>query len=547
MPTPTQLPPGSPINRQMTEKEAQVTRRILIEIANRKIEGLRLYEPLPHQEAFHSSKCREKVVRGSNRAGKTLCSAVEVARAVTGQDPHNKYPKNDGIWYCVGKDGRQVGQIMWKKLARPGSYRMIRDLATGQWRAFRPNDAGDEARAHEAKPAPPLIPRRLIKEISWENKKEGLPKIVRLTNGWEMHFFSSLGKPPQGSDINGAWFDEEIVDADWYPEIAARLVDRRGHFVWSATPQSGTDELYSLHERAERQVETGVPVEERTIEEFVMLIGENRFMTPMQIKEFVDKLTDEERNVRIGGEFAMMSAKVFPEYDRETHDVDYFQIPPDWTRYASVDPGRQVCAVLFGAVPPPDMGDFFYLYDELYIRNCDAEMFGERMAEKVGGQTIYQMLIDHQQSRVTEMGSGLSIESQYSRALAKRKIACSLTGSAFTWGVADPRAGVEACRPWFSIRSDGKCKLRVMRDKVPNFIAEIKKYRYKRTRGVIMEIPEDRGFVHQMANFRYLVQSNPKWVRPREGHVALSGAYKRLLDKKKKNQGDDAGVLKLGP
>lgn len=532
---------------QLTNYDLKLLHKLLTEKARRSIEGLRLYQAMPTQEAFHFCRLPERLLRGSNRSGKTLSGAIELARAVTGQDPHGKYPKRDGRAYVVGYDGKHISKVMWPKLAKSGALKIIRDEVTGRWRTFDPSI--DAARVKLVKQCPPLIPPRYIKEISWESKKEGLPRHVKLVTGWEIDFFSSMGKPQKGSDIDVCWFDEEIEDADWYPEMAARLVDRSGRFFWTATPQAGTEELYRLHERAEEQ--RFLPF--KTTEEFVILLDDNKYITQEQKRQFAEKMSEEERLVRIQGEFAFSSFRVFPEFDKGLHCRDYFDIPKSWTRYLSVDPGRQVCAVLFLAVPRPDEGDFVFCYDELYIQGCDAETFGEKMAHKCAGQIFEAFLIDHQGGRVVEMGSGASVESQYSDALRKRKLASIVTGAGFAWGAPDPKAGVEAVRQWLKPRHaeqarDRMPKLQIFPDKCPNLIEEIKHYRYKRVSRIITDDPESRGRVHQMANLRYLAMYNPKWVRPRTGKGALGGAILAFRDKmQKKKETVGSKSVNLGP
>jgi hypothetical protein len=524
-------------------------RSLIMEKAKRKVEGLKLYEPMQWQHMFHASRAKVRIIRGSNRAGKTLSACVELARAVTGQDPYDKYPKRDGVAYIVGKDGREVGQVVWKKLYRAQAFKILRDPITGIWRAFRPWEPADAALASSARWAPPLIPMRMIKDIAWENKKEGLPKLVKLVNGWELHFFSSLGKPPHGADIDFCHFDEEIIDRDWYPEMAARLVDRSGHFVWSATPQAGTEQLYDLHEEAERQEK--LPEDERTCQEFVSLLDANMHLTQQQKLEFAAKLSEEERQVRIGGEFAFLTFKVFPEFNGVLHECPAFDPPPTWTRYVAIDPGRQICAALFMAIPPADHGDYAYLYDELYLPNCDAVLFGNKMAIKCANQDFEAFIIDHQEGRKHETGSGRTIEDQYAMALASHKVGCRRTGSRFTWGVADPISGTEACRLWLKDRWDEQGqpigpKLRIMQGKCTNFIEEIKKYRYKRVQNITTDEPESRGRVHSMACLRYLVQANPRFVEP-PPKVRETGLIKALQRKKEKNKAKNGQVVNLGP
>ena len=132
--------PESTIDVQQIASEGQAfeLRRKVVELANRRIEGLKLYNAMPVQQAFHMSHAKERVARGSNQSGKTLVAAIEVARAVTGQDQFDRYPKRDGVCYVVGFDGRHLADPMWKKLARAGAFRIIRDLGTKAWRTFKP-------------------------------------------------------------------------------------------------------------------------------------------------------------------------------------------------------------------------------------------------------------------------------------------------------------------------------------------------------------------------------------------------------------------------
>lgn len=539
---PAVAPPAPP--PEITTAEADALRRLLAERARRSVEALRLYEPLPVQDAFHRSPAPERILRGSNRGGKTLPAAVEVARAVTGQDPFGKWPARDGRFFLVGKDGRHLAQVMWDKLHRARAFKMLRDKETGLWRSYRPWDPLDEARVGEARWAPPLIPPRLIAEVAWENKKESLPKVVRLVNGWEMYFFSSLGKPPQGADIDGAWFDEEIIDPAWYPEVSARLLDRKGKFLWSATPQAGTEQLWQLHERAEElQHETDPPVTEH-----VILLKDNPHIGAAEKRAFAAKLDPDEAEVRIGGNFALLGRKVYPEYDPFTHGVPYRDIPPHWTRYAVIDPGHQVCAVLFAAVPPPGEGDHVYLYDELYLRHCDAERFGKEMAQKAQGQCFQSFIIDHQGARVHDTGSGRSVEEQYADALKKYKVSSVATGANFVWGSNDVKAGVEAFRAWLRIREDGTTKVRVVRDAMIHLDKELKVYRKKVVKGEILDEPDPRGKNHLVHCTRYLAMYNPRYVKPPAGKTPAGAALAALRAKRQRRKDKRGGSgVTLGP
>lgn len=527
---------------EFTEYDAYRLRKLAIARANRDIEALRLYRTFPTLEEFHKARCPERVIRAANRTGKTTSALVEVARAVTNQDPWQKYPKT-GVAYIVGKDGNEVSQVLWKKLYSPGAFRIIRDKKTGEWRPFVPDSEDDVGREAESRPAPPLLAHRFVADIAWESQKEDLPKVVTLTTGWKIHFYSSNSLPTHGTSIDLALFDEEIQKSQWYYEVAARLVDRRGMFIWSATPQAGTEQLYNLHLRAEEEFGSANP----SIREFIPRFDENYFVSKAAKAEFIKKLPADELAVRVGGEFAIQSWRVYPEFSVYLHGVDAFPIPANWTKYVAIDPGHQTTAGLFLAVPPDDdpvHGGYRYLYDELYIKNCHARKFAEGMKKKAEGkaQVFEDFIIDGQEAKKHDTGSGKEIGEQYSEALAELGVVCNRNGSGFTIGAATPKAGVMACRKWLHPDSNtGKPPiLRVFTECVPSFLDEIKHYRYKRCPGGdISDDPESRGAVHLMACWRYLAQYDPKWVEPRSAPLRINRMMAfadALLGKSEKNQ-----------
>lgn len=538
--------PLEPVVETATGYAAQQLSQIIGELARRQIEALKLYEPLPSQADFHKSKAAERLMIGSNRGGKTLPCAVEVARAVCGCDPHDKYPKRDGRCYVVGKDGRHLGAVMWYKLGRAGPFKMIRDQVTGLWRAFRPWERADWVRRHEAKPAPPLIPPRMIADISWEKKNEGIPSLVKLATGWEITFISSLADPSKGVDIDLAWFDEELENDEWYKETAARLVDRAGRFIWSATPQAGTQALYDLHDRAYRQRECDRPA----IAEFNVYLAKNPHLDQEQKQLLAEKYTsDEDIRVRVAGEWAIQSYKVYPEYTELIHEVEPFVIPADWTRYIAVDPGRQVCAALFLAVPNPadkQHAGRFYLYDELYLRDCDADQFGRAMREKCQGYVPKAFLIDHHFGRQTESGSGLTVEEQYSSSLKRYGVRSYDTGAGFIWGGDNVDAGIMAVRDWLRKQDDGKPKVQVFRT-LENFITEIKRYHNRRVNGRLTDKPDPKTPGHLMDCARYLALYEPRWSPPprtkREGYVIR--ALREKEERRRAKEGTPS--VRLGP
>lgn len=572
LPVPGAQPPDlPPVEPGVSRAEIDALRRIAHEITFRRMQPLRLYEPLPHQKEFHDCNARVRLLRGSNRSGKTLTTAIEFAKAVMGED--ERRPVRDGRAYIVGKDERHLGEVIYRKLFRPGAFKMIRDLETGNWRAFRPWNPEDAARKKEAKPALPLIPPREVSSIAWASKVGSIPDRVVLRNGWEISFFSSLAKPPRGSDLDIVWLDEEIVDSDWVPEMLARLLDRQGILFWGFTPQTGSDRAFELHQKCEEEYEdwrqSGFSAEkEPGNREFESLLAANKHFSDKEKAEYAESFSPEERLVRIEGQYAIEASKVYPEFNIYVHDLPYFDIPVDWTRYAVIDPGRQICAVLFCAVPPDDAefptGDTIegkpvmescnnkslkFLYDELYIPNCDAEQFGDAMARKCLGQEFEAFIIDGHGSRTAEAGSGKTVERQYRDVLEKRGVRNRRMGHGFVIGSDDVAGRVEAFRTWLKVKPHGFPSIFTVdvKNRLPNFKYEIERWRYKKLKDNVTDTPETRGRVHLMACTGYLAHYDPHYVVPQVIAARPTGAYALFLDKMARKRAKGPKTIKLGP
>jgi hypothetical protein len=528
-----------PFEAELSGLEHDELREILGEIERREREALRLYEPLEPQDEFHRSVAGERLLRGGNRGGKTLPAAIECARAVTGQDPHGKYPARDGRFVAVGKDLIHCSKVMWRKLIKPGAFKIVRDPETGKWRAFRPFAEWDIAHEAEAKDAPPLIPRRFVAEIAWENKKDEIPKTVRFSTGWELCFFSSIGAPPQGWDIDAAWFDEEIEHSAWYPETSARLLDRHGRFFWSATPQVGTQVLWDLHVKADEQ--RGQP--DAAVEEFYLNLLENPHISEKAKREFTSKLNEDEYNIRVLGQFALLGSRVYPEFaPRGPHGVPAFEIPHEWTRYIFVDPGRQVCAILFVAVPPPydpEWGGRVVIYDELYIKKCNAVIFAARLWERTKDQAIYDAVIDHRAGRTTEIASGKTPEEQYSESLRALGWKSVRRGHKFAWASDNVKAGIESVRTGLHLDDEGLSRFVVLRERTPQFQWEAERYSYSKIKGVTTDEPLKVND-HLMDCWRYAAMYNLKYVKPAPRKMK-AGYTTEILRRKAEKKARESG------
>ena len=523
------------------------------EIAERRIEALRLYVPSPQQEAVHADRASEVLVIGGNRSGKSICTFVEDARAATGQDPHQKYPTNDGMLVIIGRNWAHIGLVCVPYLIKAGAFKIIRDEVTSKWRAYNPTT--DEARKHLAKPAPPLIPPRMIKSISWVQRSANYCNNIVLHNGWTIQFFSAEGEPAQGYAATRIHIDEDVGNDQILPEAQARLADRKGVLCWSAMPHSTSESLLGLSERADRAAEAGGP--NPTIVKHTLRFLDNAHIDAEEKAKMIERWAAQGENVlrmRSEGEFTTDSILVYPNFAISVHgykreDLPLHTIPADWTRYAAIDPGHAVTAVLFAAVPPDN--SMILVYDELYIRQCSAVLFGEQFAKATQGQTFYSFVIDSHGGRITDIGSGRAVVEQYMEQLSRRKCRSLTTGTGFLAGCDDVQARTSAVRTSLHIQPDGKTRLRVLRNACPNLERELKRYRKKTNFvngiAVVGDEPNTRGEVHACQCLEYIVASAPKYHAPKKNDEAET-APQWIMDyiaRKQKNR--PASCVYLGP
>ena len=550
-----QIPPPPPAEGQiggLTQHALSQMKDVQAALAERRLEALRLYVPMKKQDEFHSCMVSERLVIGGNRSGKSACTFVEDARAATGQDPYGKYPKENGNLVIIGKNWPHVGMVIYPMLFKAGAFKIIRDLETGKWRAFNP--VTDLERAKEAKPAPPLIPPRMVKDLSWVQKNAGYLNKAELTNGWTIYCFSSEGEPPQGFQADLVHIDEDINNERWVGEMQARLSDRKGRFVWSAMPWSKNDALLGLSERADKAEESGEP--NPIIKKFVLRFLDNAHIDQDEKRKNIERwsaLGLEELRMRAEGEFNTDSNLMYPTFNTSVHvmqrtELPDGQIPADWARYVGIDPGNTVMATLFLAVPPDER--FWLIYDELYIRNCNALIWGEQFCQKALEQNIYAGIIDMHGGKLRDLGSGRLPHELYSEELKKRKFRFQLTNTSFIPGSDDIQARAAMVRQSLHIRGDGTTRLKFLEGACPNLLRELKRYRKKvvtvNGQPYVTDEPQTRGEVHACQVLEYLCAHEPRYHKPPKTYGPAPWWVGYLSRKRKKQESEGSCVI-LGP
>ncbi len=442
-------------------RDEQIIRRIA-ELHERKqrieTEALRMFRPLPHAEAFHASRKMIRIGWGGNQGAKTIHFCVELARAVCGCDPYDKYPTHNGRAVIIGLNLDHLADPIFHKLFHDGEFKLIADEHTGKLRAVRWSaqnprvlDPYDEAYREKWVDAPPLIPPRLCNpktDIAWEDKAKEIPRVVKIpSNGWRMLWRSSGSDPPRGIQAHVIYADEELATAArWVNEIIPRLLIKHGFFLWSATPQHGGAEFYELYQKA--------IAESTRIDEFSFHIEKNPFLSDDQRAALKEALTSaEEVAVRYHGHFLFASRRIYPDWDPQgIHGCEPFEVPVDkWTRYVYLDPARQRQATLFFAVDPEER--HAWLYDGFVLQPGNADMWAAEVARREQGYKFEQFVIDPRAGGQHTMVGDATVAEQYYRAAKKIGLLPRTAGAApgfggFVPGCKEVEAREEALKTW---------------------------------------------------------------------------------------------------
>ena len=487
----------------------------------------------------------------NHNSGKSTSAAVEFASAATGiplKDSENndirfRYPTNKPlVMWVIGYDLDHLSRNIYRLLFQEGAFKLIKDLETGEPRAWRPWEPEDKAREKQAYPAPPLIPERFIEDFAWENKAQRVFKVCRLINGTEIRAFSSMGKEPQGDQCDVVWIDEDVENSELIMESTARLLDRGGCMFWSAFPKSKNAALRRLSEEA-AEADPLAP----TCTEVVLRMSDNPFLNQNALKDFLGGLSDAERRSRDFGEFCDDLVAMFPSFDTRIHGVkdkgdeladaidialaDNGMEPPlDWTRYLVLDPGHARPGILFAAIPPSHFDKkrdpTIVVYDEIAKPRIDAAETARLVAEKTAGQHFEAFIIDGRAGRQTSMGRGETIQQLYAMEFANHELRSRSTGSNFIQGSDNVEAGLDFIRQYLHINADGRSRIRVIPGKVPNLCKQMELYKKSITNNVVQDKPAPNQVDDMVHCLRYLSAFNPQYRRPEKGEKQWSPAYK---------------------
>lgn len=548
---------------------------------SREKEALRLFRPQPQQLPFLQSVARLRILRGAPRTGKSLTSFIETASCLTGEpirisDTETipfKYPTHRGrkAW-AIGFGNDHISQTIYRILfTEDNGLRIIRDEHTRKWRAWNPDNEYDAAYRETCKFADPLIPPRFLlggdKAFGWEDRRLSVFSQVTFVNGSMLYAFTSGGAPKKGDPVDLIHVDEDIEHPDDAMEWWSRLADYRGRFIWSVFPDSNNNALMDFHRLAEDEEGKPDPI----AEEFVLRFRDNKFIdekTKAEQLRVFEHAGEAVLRARDSGEFTFDRSLVYPTFNPKVHTALYRdelrrdaidailrdrsgEPPDDWTRYFILDPGHSICAGLFLAIPPPELGNYVIAYDEVYQRQSDAFKMAEECAPKMSGHNFHDFIIDWHGGRQTPMGMTKTVKMIYREAFQSYGLRCHVRGNDFMWGSDNVTARIAQVRNWLSIQPNGYPTLRLVTERTPHMQKEFVQYMMRIRSGDICDEPI-KQHDHILNCTEYAAAANLKYILPRRSTQQINPAYRAYLkeresDKKRRSNGQDYVNLGAGP
>ena len=558
--------------------------KALKELSLRQCDSLEIFRPLKAQESVFLSGATELLVRGGNRSGKSTSVAVRFAaiardKEITLNDGRRvrmrrRYQRGKLLtMWVIAYDAKYIGQTIHRLLFRPGLFKIIRDENTGNWVPYEPRNESHAARADEVTDAPPLIPESWVKPGSWDWENLGNHEFRRVVimnphSGEELaeiYAYSSKGDPKAGDPVDHIWIDEKIKYPRHYGEWQARILDRRGRIDWSSWPALGNSALTDLTKRAKKAKEAG----DKRVEEIVLRTDDNTTFSEEQFRQWASGFSEEEYMARVSGEYQTDSLKMYPLFSKEicgaivegSREDDLSKAlrpgngepPEDWTREMILDPGTTNPAVLFCAIPPPNLGTYYVIYDEICIPRLDAKQLARKIKDKIGNRMFERFIIDPRAARQTPMGFGKTVMQNYSDEFEKVGVMCRRTGSSFTFGSDQVAARIQVLQEWMHIQaSTGLPKLRIVTRRCPTLVEQLQEYEKRMVANVIDDFIPARGQVIDAAVCaEYWASRAPTYIQPDpivEGKMDAQkawNAFKKKYFRSKKREDDN--VVLLGP
>jgi len=417
--------------------------------------GIVYYKAFPHQEPFHKSEKKVRMVFGANQSGKSICSTAEGIMLSLGIHPYSKMR--------VPNKGRVVANDIKKGLG---------EVICTLYNQY--------------------LPMSEVKRI--KKYPGGEMSKIEYRNGSQVDFLTYEQDTKAFEGWTGDWVQwDEPMPREKYIASLRGLMRWKG-ITWGAmTPLSEPwiyDEIYT---------QAGVGADRPDIFNFDIM--DNPTLSKEEIDDFASKLTADEREARLHGRFKHLSGLVFKELKPAIHFVEPFDIPKSWTRYCAMDyHSRMPCAMIWVAVDPKGV---CYVYDELWIDKTVSEI-STVIKAKEDGDVIRARFIDSI-SATPDRITGTSPQREFSR-----------HGLHFRSSTKNWVLGLNACREYLRLGTDGQPGIYFFRQRADQCIRSMERYQwseYSDDREGEKESPKKK-FAHFPDCVRYILVMRPSFSSP---------------------------------
>lgn len=492
------LPFEETLERNVDHELAVFTARISEEINRRfRADPVRFYNPHAKQREFHENMARFRIWASGNRVGKTFALSIETGCGCLGFRPYllddDRHTLEidpalvpDHARFVNGR-GEPVRVPTTGLLVASGFDRGIADVVLPYMRTW----------------FGPYIAR--------EGKGTG-GQIVELIfkNGSRLVFgsYDQDSKKFEGTSYDFVGFDEPPPRDHWIA-IRRGLVDRVGRAWFAMTP---IREPWVYDEIWMKAIE-GHP-------EYAA-IKASWYDNPWREEDdsFIDSLSEEEKQVRIYGNWVHLSGRIYKEFDRRTHVVDPFPIPDSWPRYQIVDPhGRRPFAVVYAAI---DEADDIWIYNE-WPEKWHHEMSGSGMDIDAyvslfrsieSGSVVTYRIMDPAFGKQTQGANYMSFREEFALPGRDLYYDCSISNAIEEGHMAVK--GLLRHDPAKPLSAMNHPRLRVF-STCRNTIWSLEHYVWREAkRSDLMGLEKPREIGKDFCDcLRYLAMSNPHYARP---------------------------------
>lgn len=456
-------------------KDPNLKKQVLALYQATQTNNLALYKPYPKQETFHSMGASKpfRMFLAGNRTGKTYAGAAEMAMHLTG-----RYP---AVWNGLRFSRPIEG---WAATVTFGSP--MKSLLKLYMGGVDPEDYGKGA-----------IPRDCIKKVKnnpHANDALDWVRIKHVTGGTSVLYFKGYhqGRETFQSDkIDFIHLDEE-PDLGIFSECAMRLAGTGGGMILTMTPLKGMTETCLKFIEAEED------------EFWYIQAGwdDNPYLSTRDKKMLLAGVESHLVEARKSGVPALGSGRIFPIKENDL-EVDPFEIPIHYKRVYALDFGwTNPTAALFAAIDPDT--DIVYLYHEYYMTEKSPLEHSAALAALKVKKLPIPGVCDPKGENTGQDGTAALIEQYREHGIYLDKADNSV------------EAGLMAV---LSAIQSGK--LRVFRDRLPQFMKEIRLYRRDEKGKVVKKMD------HLMDALRYLIVSGVPLARSPQNTLFKQGATRR--------------------